>query len=213
MEIIDKQKFIDAFIGGDSYKYLNTLVFGAATVSSGEIPNTIEDWINQTDNLGWLAFMEHIMHPEEWTEESEKANLELYSKVLHGDRVSVNDWQEQVKGKSLLCANGQYFANPYVALAICVSLNDDVRKIFEPAIENIKQLYPNEYKAFASMNIGNKYAEIFPFICIHSFENIKWYYQLVYFPNQVLAKQNSYFASCMEYAHNYIIAYRQIHNI
>ena len=213
MEIIDKQKFIDAFIGGESYKYLNTLVFGVATVTSNEVPNTIEDWINQTDNLEWLAFMEHVMHPDEWTADSEKAYHELYSKVLQGDRISVNDWQGKVKGKSLLCANGQYFANPYVVLAICTSLNDDVWKIFEPALEKIKQLYPNEYNAFVSMNISNKNAEIFPFVSVHSFENIKWYYQLVYFPNQVLDKQNAYFASCMGYAYNYMVAYRQIHNI
>lgn len=205
MHTIDQQKFINAFLNEGSYKHLNTLVCGVTSKNDEGVQIAVENWINHEESLKWLAFMENVIHPEIWTEASEQAYQELLIDVQRGREISVNEWQERTKGKILLHANGQYFANSYVALAICVSLNKGVWKILEPAVENIKNQYPAEYNTFEKIGVNIKYKEIFPFVCTNSFEDVKWFYKLVYIPNVVLQRQNSYFATCMRLANKYLV--------
>ena len=146
--IVDKPKFIDAFLNEGSYKHLNLLVCAVASVFDNEVTRIIEHWLNNADNLKLLAFVENVCHKENWNDQSESAYKKLLDQVANGNHITVNDWQNQTKGKSLLYMNGQYFANTYVAIAMCSSIDKEVWNILSQAITDIPARYEDVYNYF-----------------------------------------------------------------
>ena len=202
--IVDKPKFIDAFLNEGSYKHLNLLVCAVASVFDNEVTRIVEHWLNNADNLKLLAFVENVCHKENWTDQSEAAYKKLQDQVLKGNHITVDDWQNQTKGKCLLYMNGQYFANTYVAIAMCSSIDKEVWNILSQAITDIPVRYKDVYDYFGKMAINGKYSDIIPFICAKSFDDIKWFYEFFYGKEGALRKRDEYFQYCIRYADIYL---------
>lgn len=202
--IVDKPKFIDAFLNEGSYKHLNLLVCAVASVFDKEVTRIVEHWLNNADNLKLLAFVENVCHKENWTDQSESAYKKLLDQVAKGNHITVDDWQNMTKGKSLLYMNGQYFANTYVAIAMCSSIDKEVWNILSQAITDIPVQYADVYKYFGQMAINGKYSNIIPFICAKSFDDIKWFYEFFYGKEGALRKRDEYFQYCIRYADTYL---------
>lgn len=202
--IVDKPKFIDAFLNEGSYKHLNLLVCAVASVFDKEVTRIVEHWLNNADNLKLLAFVENVCHKENWTDQSESAYKKLLDQVAKGNHITVDDWQNMTKGKSLLYMNGQYFANTYVAIAMCSSIDKEVWNILSQAITDIPVQYADVYKNFGQMAINGKYSNIIPFICAKSFDDIKWFYEFFYGKEGALRKRDEYFQYCIRYADTYL---------
>lgn len=202
--IVDKPKFIDAFLNEGSYKHLNLLVCAVASVFDKEVTRIVEHWLNNADNLKLLAFVENVCHKENWTDQSESAYKKLLDQVAKGNHITVDDWQNMTKGKSLLYMNGQYFANTYVAIAMCSSIDKEVWNILSQAITDIPVQYADVYKYFGQMAINGKYSNIIPFICAKSFDDIKWFYEFFYGKEGALKKRDEYFQYCIRYADTYL---------
>lgn len=201
--IVDKQKFIDAFLNEGSYKHLNVLICVVASVFDNEVTRYVEHWLNNADNLKLLAFVENVCHKENWTNQSEAAYRKLQDQVLKGSHITVDDWQNQTKGKSLLYMNGQYFANTYVAIAMCSSIDKEVWNILSQSITDIPVQYEDVYNYFEQMAVNEKYSDIIPFICAKSFDDIKWFYEIFYGQDGALIKRGEYFRYCINYANQY----------
>lgn len=202
--IVDKQKFIDAFLNEGSYKHLNVLVCAVATIFDNEVTRYVEYWLNNSDNLKLLAFVENVCHKENWTDQSEVAYKELQNQVTKGNHITVDDWQKQTHGKSLLYMNGQYFANTYVAIAMCSSIDKEVWNILSQSISDIPAKYEDVYNYFGQKAIKEDYNDIIPFICAKSFDDIKWFYEIFYGSEGALLKRGEYFQSCINYANQYL---------
>ncbi|MBQ6722964.1 MAG: hypothetical protein IJQ84_00405 [Paludibacteraceae bacterium] len=203
--IVDKPKFIDAFLNEGSYKHLNLLICAVASVFDNEVTRIVESWLNKADNLKLLAFVENVCHKENWNDQSESAYKKLLDQVANGNHITVNDWQNQTKGKSLLYMNGQYFANTYVAIAMCSSIDKEVWNILSQAITDIPVRYEDVYNYFGQMAINEKYSDIIPFICAKSFDDIKWFYEYFYGADGALCKRGEFFQYCIRYADIYLV--------
>ena len=202
--IVDKQKFIDAFLNEGSYKHLNLLVCAVASIFDNEVTRIVENWLNNADNLKLLDFVENVCYKENWTDQSEAAYRKLQDQVLKGSHITVDDWQNQTKGKSLLFMNGQYFANTYVAIAMCSSIDKEVWKILSQAITDIPVQYEDVYNCFGQVAINGEYGDIIPFICAKSFDDIKWFYEFFYGKEGAVKKRGEYFKYCIRYADIYL---------
>lgn len=203
LSITNPEKFIDAFLNSGSYKHLNLLV-SAITPLLEDIPFKIETWINNPQNITWLAFIEHLVHPEKCTETFEAAYHELLDTITQGTQITVADWQDRTQGTCLLCANGQYFANTYVALQLCMSINSNVWKILRPAIQQIEEAYPNEWTQLCTLKTSQTFKEILPFVCMRYFDDIRWLYELLYSPEETLNRQKNFFMNCLNLSKNYL---------
>ena len=206
LQSFDKNKFIDAFLNSGSYKHLNLLVSALMPVFEQEISSTIETWINNPQNITWLAFIEHLVHPEKCTETFETAYQELLQSVTQGTIITVADWQERTKGTCLLYANGQYFANTYVALQLCMSINSEVWNILQPAVQQIAEAYPNEWGSLSNIKINQPVKEILPFVCIRYFDDMKWFYEFLYGVEIVQKRQREFFSNCLSITGTYLKA-------
>ena len=206
LPITNPEKFIDAFLNSGSYKHLNLLVSALMPVFEQEIPSTIETWINNPQNITWLAFIEHLVHPEKCTETFETAYQELLQSVTQGTIITVADWQERTKGTCLLYANDQYFANTYVALQLCMSINNEVWNILQPAVDQIAEAYPNEWMLLSNLKIRQSFQGILPFVCMRYFDDIKWFYELFYGIEIVQNRQREFFGNCLSLASAYLKA-------
>ena len=203
LSITNPEKFIDAFLNSGSYKHLNLLV-SAITPLLEDIPFKIETWINNPQNITWLAFIEHLVHPEKCTETFEAAYHELLDTITQGTQITVADWQDRTQGTCLLCANGQYFANTYVALQLCMSINSNVWKILRPAIQQIEEAYPNEWTQLCTLKTSQTFKEILPFVCMRYFDDIRWFYELLHSPEETLNRQKNFFMNCLNLSKNYL---------
>ena len=202
--IVDKPKYIDAFLNEGSYKHLNLLICAVASVFDNEVTRIVESWLNNSDNLKLLAFVENVCHKENWSDQCESAYKTLLDRVSKRDHITVDDWQNQTRGKSLLYMNGQYFANTYVAIAMCSSIDKEVWNILSQAITDIPVRYENVYNNFGQMAINEKYSDIIPFICAKSFDDIKWFYEYFYGTDGASYKKSEFFQYCIHYADIYL---------
>lgn len=202
--IVDKPKFIDAFLNEGSYKHLNILICAVASVFDNEVEPIVERWLNNSENLKLLAFIENVCHKENWTDQSELAYKKLQDQVAKGNHITVDDWQNQTKGKCLLFMNGQYFANTFVAIAMCSSIDREVWNILSQAITDIPDQYADEYNYFRQMTINEKYNDLIPFICAKSFDDIKWFYEYFYGADGASHKRGEFFQYCIQYADIYL---------
>lgn len=201
LSITNPEKFIDTFLNSGSYKHLNVLV---SAVTYENVPSIIEAWINNPENLKWLAFIEHLVHPEKCTETFETAYEGLLESVTQGAQITVADWQDRTQGTCLLYANGQYFANTYVALLLCTSINSEVWKILQPAVQQIADAYPNEWTQLHNLKTSQIFKEILPFVCMRCFDDIKWFYELFNGVDRVQYRQKQHFENCLNLSRTYL---------
>lgn len=204
MKIIDKDRFIEAFLGDGSYKHLNTLVPVVSSKYEYEALPLIEDWMNVPNNLKWLVFLESLLHPDKCTEAYYQAYQQLLQRVSSGERISVEEWQNLTKGTCILYANGQYFANTYVALAMCILINQDVLEILRPKIQELTQQYKEECDILAKIAPETFLSEILPYACAKSFDDIRWYYERFCGKSTIPRYQQDFFQRSLNLAITYL---------